>query len=122
MYTTIIQHCSHKSKLFEKILYIWLQICYIILVAKNSYKNNVEEGDILEKKQNREVDQKELRIAMIRADVTMAQLIAGLELSPPGFYRKLNGKSHFTTKEIRIISKILSLTVEDRDKIFLLYL
>lgn len=90
--------------------------------SQKQLQNNVEEGDILEKKQNREVDQKELRIAMIRADVTMAQLIAGLELSPPGFYRKLNGKSHFTTKEIRIISKILSLTVEDRDKIFLLYL
>lgn len=90
--------------------------------SQKQLQNNVEEGDNLEEKQKKEVDRKELRIAMIRAGITMTQLVTCLGLSRAGFYRKLNGKSHFTTKEIRIVSKILSLTVEDRDKIFLLYL
>lgn len=90
--------------------------------SQKQLQNIVEEGDNLEEKQKKEVDRKELRIAMIRAGITMTQLVTCLGLSRAGFYRKLNGKSHFTTKEIRIVSRILSLTVEDRDKIFLLYL
>ena len=63
----------------------------------------------------KEVDKKELKIALIKAGINMTQLADLL-----GFYRKLNGKNHFTTKEIRNTSKILSLTTESREKIFLL--
>lgn len=68
----------------------------------------------------KEVDKKELKIALIKAGINMTQLADLLGLSRAGFYRKLNGKNHFTTKEIRNTSKILSLTTESREKIFLL--
>lgn len=49
---------------------------------------------------------------------TIVQLQKEIGISKTALYRKMNNISYFTSKEIKIIIKILDLTVEEMNEIF----
>lgn len=59
-----------------------------------------------------------LRCIMMEHDVTPVLLAKKLDLSRAAVYRRLNGQVAFTLREIRILIRILSLSMEDVHYIF----
>lgn len=65
----------------------------------------------------------ELRAQMVRRSYTMTRLInelnrRGIIIARSSLYRKLNGKTEFTRKEIAAISEILRMSTETIMEIF----
>lgn len=60
----------------------------------------------------------ELRAAIARANVTNRRVAAELELSDQAVYNKLNGLSEFKNSEIKRISSMLKLSMDDVNHIF----
>ncbi len=61
----------------------------------------------------------EFKIAQIRAGVSKEDIAKYLGVNPATIYRKFNGESDFTLSELRKLKKMLNLTNEDVDRIFL---
>ena len=60
----------------------------------------------------------EFRIALIRAKKTMEELANEIGISPASLSYKVNNRREFTSKEIKAISEVLGLPLEDKEKIF----
>ena len=60
----------------------------------------------------------EFRIALIRAKMTMEELANEIGISPASLSYKVNNRREFTSKEIKAISEVLGLPLEDKEKIF----
>ena len=60
----------------------------------------------------------EFRIALIRAKMTMEELANEIGISPASLSYKVNNRREFTSKEIKAISEVLELPLEDKEKIF----
>ncbi len=56
------------------------------------------------------MDTKMLKVNMIMKDISVDALCKQAGMSKTAFYRKVNGKSEFTQKEIQSIAKTLGLT------------
>ena len=50
--------------------------------------------------------------------ISKSDLAEALGLTRQGLYNKLNGENEFKGSEIKIISKMLNLTIAERDNIF----
>jgi transcriptional regulator with XRE-family HTH domain len=61
----------------------------------------------------------EFKIAQIRAGVSKEDIAKYLGVNPATVYRKFNGESDFTLSELRKLKKVLHLSKEDVDRIFL---
>ncbi len=64
------------------------------------------------------MDRAELRAEIARKRVSKRELAAAIGISEMALYNKLEGKSEFKESQIKILSEILSLSVEDVDRIF----
>ena len=61
---------------------------------------------------------KELRIAIERSGYRIYFIAQNLGLTYTGFQKKVNGESEFKATEISKLSKLLKLSVAERDRIF----
>ncbi len=61
----------------------------------------------------------EFKIVQIRAGVSKEDIAKYLGVNPATIYRKFNSESDFTLSELRKLKKMLNLTNEDVDRIFL---
>ncbi len=61
----------------------------------------------------------EFKIAQIRAGVSKEDLAKELCINPTTVYRIFNGESDFTLSELKVLKKVLKLSNEDVDRIFL---
>lgn len=60
----------------------------------------------------------ELKAAIARKGITNREIAATLHISEQAFYNKVNGLSEFKGSEIKAISRILNLTMDDVNVIF----
>lgn len=60
----------------------------------------------------------ELKVAMFRCHITMEELANKIGISSASLSYKANNKREFTSTEIKAISDVLGLSVEDREMIF----
>lgn len=60
----------------------------------------------------------EFKAALVRKNITIAEVAQALNLNPSSVSRKINGQSDFLRCEIEVIQKMLELTPEDVLKIF----
>lgn len=60
----------------------------------------------------------EFKVAMMRASMTMESLAEQVGISAVSMSYKVNNKREFTSSEIKRISDILNLTIEERELIF----
>ena len=63
-------------------------------------------------------NKKELKIIMLRLEITIKELAKAIGVSPTTLSYKINNKREFTSREIKLIQKALNLTNEQRDMIF----
>lgn len=63
-------------------------------------------------------DTKKLRIAIINSELSRQQIADLMGISLYTFQKKLHNKTEFKTKEVAKLTKILGLSVEERDTIF----
>ena len=54
-------------------------------------------------------NEKKLRLAMLQADMTVAQLANEVGISESALYRKIKGKTEFTLSEMQDICRILGI-------------
>ena len=60
----------------------------------------------------------ELRVVMMRKKITNREMAAKLSLSEQALYNKLNGVSEFKNSEIKKITTLLDLSMDDVNLIF----
>ena len=65
------------------------------------------------------INSEELRIAMLKKNITSRSLAQELKISDNTFSRKINNQFEFKVSEIRAIASVLGLTDEEIAKIFL---
>ena len=61
---------------------------------------------------------KNLKIAMVREDISVQQLCEQAGIGITSYYRKINGESEFTQSEIAAITNVLHL---GRDEVFSIF-
>ena len=61
---------------------------------------------------------KEFKVALMRNGITMTQLSEMVHITLATLSRKVNNLSEFTVSEVKTISDILNLSVDDRERIF----
>lgn len=64
------------------------------------------------------INEKELRVEMLRNNFTTETLADAIGISRASFSKKLNGHVDFSRMEVMNISSILNLSTEKRDLIF----
>lgn len=64
------------------------------------------------------MNDKNLRIAMVREDVSVQQLCDRIGIGTTSYYRKLKGETEFTQSEIAAIARVLCLS---RDEVFSIF-
>ena len=64
-------------------------------------------------------DTKLLELAIVRAGVTKREIAKALNISETALYAKIKGVREFKASEIIIIQRLLNLSNEERDRIFL---
>ena len=62
---------------------------------------------------------KELRVERFRKDITQEQMAKLLNLSPTTYVRRENGTNEFSRKEIAEIARLLNLSLDRVNEIFL---
>ena len=60
----------------------------------------------------------ELKAMMIRRQITAEELADRIGISQQSLSYKINNKREFTSSEIKSISDVLAMTLEERDMIF----
>lgn len=63
-------------------------------------------------------DTKELKIALLRSDMTASELADAIGISRVSLSYKMNNLRQFTVPEISKIAEVLNLSVSDKDRIF----
>lgn len=64
------------------------------------------------------MNDKNLRMALVREDMSAQQLCERTGISPTSYYRKIKGETEFTQGEIAAISEALNLSRDDVFSIF----
>lgn len=64
------------------------------------------------------IDTLKLEIAITKSGKTKKEIAEFLNISPMGFYKKLNNASEFKASEILKLTLLLNLNDKDRDDIF----
>lgn len=60
----------------------------------------------------------ELKVEILRNQISRAQLAAKLNITKSALSKKINGVSDFTRKDISIVKQVLNLTPQRVDEIF----
>ena len=63
-------------------------------------------------------DTKELKIALLRSDMTASELADAIGISRVSFSYKMNNLRQFTVPDISKIAEVLNLSISDKDRIF----
>lgn len=64
------------------------------------------------------MNHEELRVVMMRKKITNREMAAKLSLSEQALYNKLNGVTEFKNSEIKKITTLLDLSMDDVNLIF----
>lgn len=64
------------------------------------------------------MNKSKLQVKMLEENITVEEVCRACGFSKTAFYRKLNGQSEFTQREITAIKKLLNLDLETTGQIF----